>query len=53
MADTGKALFPLRVRFWLGLSVAMLVAVALALIAWRGPAMLLDLEALGGALWCF
>lgn len=48
-----QPLFPSSVRRWVGVSVAVLVLAALVGLAWRGPALLLDLAAMGSALWCF
>ena len=47
-----QSLLPPRVRRWVMASVIALVLVAVILVAWRGPAILLDLAAMAWA-WCF
>jgi hypothetical protein len=48
-----QPLLPAALRPWILLAVGALLAVALALISWRGQAILLDLSQLGAMLWCF
>lgn len=53
MKDAATPLFPMAVRRALLVVAASLLALALLAIAWRGPAILLDLSALGAMLGCF
>ena len=47
-----RSLLPPGVRRWVIGGVIVLVVIAVALMAWRGPAILLDLAAMAWA-WCF
>ncbi len=51
--EPAETLLPKTVRPYVLTGVAALVAASVALILWRGPAILLDLSELGAALWCF
>lgn len=53
MPATPQTLFPVRVRRWLIIGSAVVVLCALALIFWRGSAILLDISAFGTWLGCF
>ena len=48
-----ETLLPKPVRSYVLAGVLLLVVASVALIIWRGPAILLDLSELGAMLWCF
>lgn len=53
MERHGRSIFPSSVRPWVMAATVLFVALAVAGIAWRGKAILLDLAALSDAVWCF
>lgn len=48
-----ETLFPAPARRWIVTTVTALAALAVVLLVWRGPAILLDLAAMSSRLLCF
>jgi hypothetical protein len=53
MKQGAQSVFPTTVRRPLLVAVGLMLAMAIAVLVWRGPALLLDLSALSSMLWCF